>query len=315
MKKIKIRIPATTSNFGSGYDVFGAALKLYNEVEVTVQSPKSKVKIPNIEILGEGKDTLPRDKRNIVWQAMKEVFSICHLPAPLSLKRGESSVICYLRLINRIPLARGMGSSAAARVGGLVAANKICGNRLSADEIIRIATKLEGHPDNVVPAYFGGLCICNYDKKNVKYFKLKMPKDLKAVFCIPEFEVSTDKARKLLPKKIPHKDAVFNSGRVALFVSAIIRKEYKLLSMAMEDKLHQPYRKKLIPGISSVFETAVNSGTYGVAVSGSGPSILAISSQRIAGRIGKMMQKAFNRHNIKSRYIVCDFNNKGTSCV
>ena len=208
-------------------------------------------------------------------------------------------------------MARGLGSSAAARLGGIVAANEICDKKLSEDEIIQIVSKLEGHPDNVVPSFFGGLCVCNFNGKNVKYAKLKMPSDLKAVLCIPDFELSTDKARNILPKTIPHKAAVFNSSRVALFMSAIIQKKYELLSIAMEDKLHQPYRKKLIPGMDDVFNSAKKSGAYGVCISGSGPTILAVSNEKSAGRIGKVMQKAFAEHNIKSRYLICDFDNEG----
>ncbi len=301
MKTIKIKIPATTANFGSGFDVLGAALKLYNEIEVSVYADTRNDKKPTIEITGEGKGTLPRNEKNVVVQAMKLVFNICKKPL----------TTYHLRLTNRIPLARGLGSSAAARLGGIVAANEICGRKLSEDEVIQIVSKLEGHPDNVVPSFFGGLCVCNFNGKNVKYAKLKMPSDLKAVLCIPDFELSTNKARNILPKTIPHKDAVFNSSRVALFMSAIIQKKYELLSIAMEDKLHQPYRKKLIPGMYDVFNFAKKSGAYGVCISGSGPTILAVSRQRSAIKIGKAMQKTFLKHNVKSKYIICDFDNEG----
>ncbi|MBI5573678.1 MAG: homoserine kinase [Elusimicrobia bacterium] len=301
MKTIKIKIPATTANFGSGFDVLGAALKLYNEIEINVRSPKSEVRGLKIEIVGEGKDTLPGNEKNVVVRSMNAVFSICK----------KFPQVYHLRLTNRIPLARGLGSSAAARLGGIVAANELCGKKLSDDEIIQIVSKLEGHPDNVVPSFFGGLCICNFNGKNVNYAKLKMPSDLKAVLCIPNFELFTDKARNILPKTIPYKDAVFNSSRVALFISAIVQKKYELLSIAMEDKLHQPYRKKLIPGMDDVFNSAKKSGAYGVCISGSGPTILAVSGQRSAVKIGNAMQKAFFGHRIISKYIICDFDNEG----
>lgn len=300
MKIIKIKIPATTANFGSGFDVLGAALKLYNEIEVEQISGLAGKRV-SIDIDGEGKNQLPKDEKNIVWIAMEKIFNL--YKKPLTTYR--------LRLTNRIPLARGLGSSAAARIGGLVAANKICGDRLSDDEIIRIATELEGHPDNVVPAYYGGLCICNYDGKNVKYTKINMPSDLKAVLCIPDFEVSTAQARKILPKMVPHKDAVFNSSRVALFLSAIVQKRYDLLSAATEDKLHQPYRKKLIPGMTDVFDAALKSGAFCVCISGSGPAILAINNKVKSKKIGESMVNAFKKYNITSKYILCDFNNTG----
>lgn len=302
MKTIKIKIPATTANFGSGFDVLGAALKLYNEIEVEQLKIKNDASLKlKIEIVGEGKDTLPKNEKNVVWQAMKKVFDICNLP--LTAYR--------LQLTNNIPLARGLGSSAAARLGGIVAANEICNRKLSQDDIIQIVSKMEGHPDNVVPSFFGGLCVCNFNGKNVKYAKLKMPVDLKAVLCIPDFELSTDKARNILPRTISHKDAVFNSSRVALFMSAIIQKKYELLSVAMEDKLHQPYRKKLIPGMDDVFNSAKKSGAYGVCISGSGPTIIALTSEVKSEKIGKAMQKAFLIHRISSTYIICDFDNNG----
>lgn len=303
MKTIKIRIPATTANFGSGFDILGAALNLYNEMEINILTLARtwEHKEIKIEIVGEGKETLPKNEKNIVWQAMKKVFDICNLP--LTAYR--------LQLINNIPLARGLGSSAAASLGGIVAANEICGKKLSEDEIIQIVSKLEGHPDNVVPSFFGGLCVCNFSGKNVKYAKIKMPSDLKAVLCIPDFELFTNKARDILPKAVPYEDVIFNSSRVALFISAIVQKKYELLSMAMEDKLHQPYRKKLIPGMEDVFENAKKSGAYGVCISGSGPTILAVSGERLAVSVGKAMQKAFLKHKINSKYIVCDFNNEG----
>src|SRR3989339_534541 len=296
MKTIKIKIPATTSNFGSGYDVLGASLKLYNEFEVNYDLGKVNQDRVNFEIHGEGKKELPRDKNNIVWKSMNFVFD----------KLKISNYVSNIKLTNRIPLTKGLGSSATARLAGIIAANKISGNKLSEKEIIDLATKFEGHPDNIVPAFYGGLCVCNYDEKNVIYTKINMPGNLKAVFCIPDFEVLTDKARKILPKKIPHKDAVFNSSRVALFLTAIIQKKYELLNIAMDDRLHQPYRKKLIPGVDKVFNAANKAGAFGASISGSGPTILAISNKSLANRIGKSMQKAFSEHRINYKFIVCD---------
>ncbi|OQA90133.1 MAG: Homoserine kinase [Elusimicrobia bacterium ADurb.Bin231] len=300
--KLKLKIPATTANFGSGFDVFGASLRIYNEIEMTAINGKHQE--IHFEILGEGRKTLPVDKSNIVYGAMKKVFDTLHF----------THYALHIRLINNIPLSRGLGSSAAARIGGLVAANKLCGGRISDEEIIKIAANLEGHPDNVAPAFIGGLCVCNYDGADVKCVKFQMPADLKAVLCIPDFEVSTNMARKILPKKILHRDAVFNLSRSALFLSAIIQKKYDLLSIAMEDKLHQPYRKKLIPCLDDVFSAAMRNGAYGVCVSGSGSTLLAIAARNMktkCERIGRSMQKAFCARGIESKYIICDFCNKG----
>jgi homoserine kinase len=299
MKRIKLRVPATTANFGSGFDVFGAALKLYNEIEIT--STGDKRHAISFEITGEGSETLPRNENNVVYKSMKKVFDALHF-TPYTL---------HIRLINRIPLARGLGSSAAARLGGLVAANKLCGSRIPDAKIIRMVTELEGHPDNVIPSFVGGLCVCSYNDGDVKFTKINMPSDLKAVVCIPEFEVSTDGARKILPDKVSRRDAVFNLGRAALFVTAVVTKKYDLLDTAMEDKLHQPYRKKLIPGLDDVFKAARAAGALGVCISGSGPSILAVTRAGNANAAGERMQKVFFAHKIKSRFVACDFDNRG----
>jgi len=312
--KIKVRVPATTANLGPGFDCLGLALKLYNTVEIVfhhspLPTPHSPIKI---EIEGEGKDILPRDERNIVYQAIKTVFNTLHL-TPYTL---------HLRLVNRIPLARGLGSSAAARIGGLVAANKICRNKLTVNEILKIATELEGHPDNVVPAFFGGLCVSipyirtvqgELDKKEVNYVKLKFSKDLNAVVCIPKLTISTEKARKILPERVPLGDAVFNSSRVALLISALSQRRYDLLKLAMEDKLHQPYRKKLIPGFDKILENAYRAGALGVALSGSGSTMLAISDKQsaVSERIGQVMVKVFKKEGIKSKYLILDADTQG----
>ncbi|OIO76547.1 MAG: homoserine kinase [Elusimicrobia bacterium CG1_02_37_114] len=299
MKKIKVKIPATTGNLGSGFDVVGAALKLYNTIEV---QPDNKKLV--IDIKGEGENNLPRDRRNIVYQAMEKVFRKTGCPPATGYR---------IRLINNIPVARGLGSSASAIIGGLVCANKLCGDKLSKDEIIKIATELEGHPDNVIPALLGGLCI-SYKQKDtgkIRYVRLDLPTGLVAVLCIPEFELSTEKARKILPKKISMSDAVFNCSRVALLINALTKKKYELLSVAMEDKLHQPYRAKLIGGMDNVFRTAVESGAFGAALSGAGPAILAFVSPGKAKRVGQEMVRVWRKNRVSSKYAILGFDNVG----
>ncbi len=297
--KIKVRIPATTANFGPGFDCVGSALKLYNEIEVNLlANKKEKLKI---EIEGEGKQELPENEKNIIWQAMQKVFDILKYKSPA----------LYIKMTNRIPLGRGLGSSASGIIGGLVIANELCGNKLSEKEILNIATELEGHPDNVVPAMVGGFCVVVKTKDTIEYIKFDIPKNLNVILCIPEFNISTEYARKILPLFVSHSDAVFNCSRVAFLVSAIIKKNFDLLKLAMEDKLHQNYRKKLIPGMEDVFYSALNSGCFGVALSGSGPTIVAVADRVKSKKIGKEMVKAFAKNKIKSKYIICDFDNMG----
>lgn len=298
MKRVKVRVPASSANLGPGFDCLGVALKLYNEVELVVGGDDKK---DFIEIVGEGADTLPRDKRNIVYQAAKVVFNKLRFPIP----------DFRLNLVNCIPIARGLGSSAAAIVGGLAAANMVCGNKLSEQEIIDIATKMERHPDNVVPAVKGGLCVSVLENKKVKYIKLAPPRNLVAVVCIPDFEVSTQKAREVLPKIVALSDAVFNSSRVALLLASLLKNEYNNLDLAMEDKLHQSYRAKLVPGLGDVLSSARRAGAAGVALSGSGPTVIALTEKKKTGSVGQTMKKVFGRHKIKSKYLILDFDNEG----
>ncbi len=310
MKPIKIRIPATAANLGSGFDSFGVALNLYNEIEVIEirgertenRGQRSEVRI---DIKGEGKDSLPGDEKNIVWKAMKKVFN----KAGQRLKgKGQNLKI---KLLNRIPMASGLGSSAAAVLGGLLVANKICYNKLSDDEILKLAVELEGHPDNIVPAFAGGLCICYSENGKTGYLKLKMTSDLKAVVCTPNFELSTKFARKILPQKLPMESAVFNLSRSAILVASILKQNYGLLKIGMDDRIHQIHRGRYIPGIKKVFEKAYKSGAYGVAISGSGPSIVSFSSAIKAKSVASAMEKGFKSTGVKCRSFILDFENKG----
>ncbi|MFB0527835.1 MAG: homoserine kinase [bacterium] len=313
VKKVKVRVPATTANLGPGFDVLALALRLYNTVEMEVGSGKSEKKL-QIDIVGEGEENLPRDGRNIVYQAAKLVFDRFHF-APKTL---------HLKLINRIPLASGLGSSAAARIGGLVSANILCGERLGREEILNLAAEIEGHADNVSAAMVGGLVVCCISSlkgrkgRGIEIVKLNSPENLSCAVCIPNFQIMTRRARKILPKTVKFDEAVFTSSRVAMLLASLMRKRYELLGMAMEDKLHQPYRKKLVKGMETVFEEALKAGALGVSLSGAGPSIFAFtasSPSSCAEKVGKAMQKAFARHKIGSRYLVLGIDREGTKIV
>lgn len=313
MKRVKVRVPATTANLGPGFDVLALALRLYNTVEMEVGSGKSEKKL-QIDIVGEGEDNLPRDRRNIVYRAAKLVFDRFHF-APRTL---------HIKLVNRIPLASGLGSSAAARIGGLASANRLCGGRLSREELLNLAAEIEGHADNVSAAMVGGLTVsCIYSPggrkgKKIEIVKLDPPGNLSCVVCIPNFQIMTSRARKILPRTVKFEQAVFTSSRVAMLLAALIRKRYELLGMAMEDRLHQPYRRRLVKGMEVVFEEALRAGALGVSLSGAGPSILAFTASSppsCAEKVGKAMRKAFAKHKVESRYLVLGIDKQGTKIV
>lgn len=301
--KLRIRIPATTTNLGPGFDCLGIALSLYNEIEVDYRN--SATWKLNINIRGEGEKSLSRDKGNLIFRVMKSVIDRMH----------HSPLDIHMVLVNRIPLARGLGSSAAAIIGGLFIANKIIGNRLCTDEILKVAMKFEPHPDNVVPALLGGLCsTCKMEDGRIVYLRWEVHKRTSLVACIPEMEISTDTARKILPENIPFSNAVFSCSRAVLLLGALLNGKYEVLKFAMEDKFHQPYRKKLIPGMYEAIYAANKAGAFGSALSGSGSTVIAFAprSDRVENRVGKEMQKAFAGKKIRSKYLILGINNKGT---
>ncbi len=301
---VRVRVPATTANLGPGYDVLGLALELHNFVEM------DKADKLSIQIEGEGAGSLPRDESNIAYQAAQEVFKTVN-GKPLTVN---------LKLTNNIPLARGLGSSAAARIGAIVAVNRLMGDRLSQDEILKIAAELEGHPDNIVPALVGGLTAAALKGSEVSFFSYSnLRNDLKVVVAIPDFEVSTIEARKVLPKNFSLIDVVTTSSSI-LFTTAILTGEGspELLGESMQDLVHQPYRKKLIPGMDEVFNAARKTGAQGVALSGSGSTIAAFSirnSEEKNKEIGQAMVAAFQKAGHKSYYRILDIDREGARCL
>ncbi len=298
LKTVRVKVPASSANLGPGYDVLGIALKLYNEVELSIGQTQNSLAV---EIEGEGAESLPRDEKNIVWQAASKVFK----------RAGKKPGACKLKMLNHIPLARGLGSSAAARLSGVLAANALCGNFLTQGEILNCAAELEGHPDNIVPSLVGGLTIAGLDGGRVEFVKLPAPKDLCAVVCVPGFELSTKKARSVLPKTIPHRDAVYNISRVSMLLGALASKNYSLLKSAVQDRLHEPYRKKLVPGFDEVLKNGYRAGALGIALSGAGPSIFAFSVKEKAAWVGKAMERGFSKFRIDAKSSVLSFDAVG----
>lgn len=296
-------MPATSANLGPGFDVLGVALDLFNEVELVGWSESHGVSL-QMEIQGEGAMELPDDDRNLLVRMARKILD----------RRVKRLKVLEVRLLNRIPLARGLGSSSAAIVGGLVAANAVCPKPMDQEDLLRVAVEEEGHPDNVTPALIGGLCVATQDDPDMRYVAWKDKKlfeGLRAVVCIPEFELSTEKARALLPENVSRQDAIFNASHTALFLSALQKRQHDLLGSAMQDRLHQPYRKKLIPGWDDVLAGAKKAGAYGVCLSGAGPTILALSPVAKADHVGRAMSAAFARHKVEARHLDLGFNLTG----
>ncbi|MGI6227265.1 MAG: homoserine kinase [Peptococcales bacterium] len=274
-----LKIPATSANLGPGFDCIGMALNLYNYLEFEVVDQENYL---SIDIDGEGKGSLAKDKSNLVYQAFSKVFTKNGLPIP-GIK---------FKLTNNIPLARGLGSSSAAIIGGLMAANYFLSEKLSTKELLDLALEFEGHPDNIAPALLGGIVLCTVNsEKTIFYHKMSPPDALYCTILIPQYELSTKRAREVLPEQVPLKDAIFNVGKMGLFINAINTGNLELLQNAMEDKLHQPYRSKLIPGLSDLLAQANNSNVLGIAISGAGPSIIIFHKKEDADEVILLQQQ------------------------
>jgi len=290
--KFTVSVPASTSNLGAGFDALGLALKLYNDFIVEPSNFYSA------EVEGEGKDELPTDEKNLFIRAYRSTMEYLGLNQPIKVKQ-----------INRIPLGRGLGSSATAIVGGILAAQKISGKELSLPEVIDIAFKFEPHPDNVLPAYTGGFVVAATNG-DLTYLKLDWPEELKIIIVVPELFLSTEESRSVLPETYPRKDVIFNIQRVALFLGALQKKDYSLLKEAVKDRIHQPYRCDLIPSFWEVLSEGYKAGAYAVYLSGAGSCIGAIADKNF-DEIGKAMTSVFDALGIESRYIVLDVDENG----
>ena len=255
---IKIKIPATSANLGAGYDSLGLALDFYNQVNMEESD--------SIDITTLDGISIPTDETNLVYKSASDLFKVC----------GKNLKGLKLEQTNNIPMARGLGSSSACIVAGLVGANTLLNNPLSTDDLVDIAAQIEGHPDNTAPALLGGIVTAVFDGKKVHWVKQEVYTKLKFVAIIPDFELKTDKARACIPKEISHKDAVYNLSRAALFSASLLTGKFENLRTAVHDRLHQPYRMELIPHCREVFDIAYNHGAYGVYISGAGPAVMAI---------------------------------------
>jgi homoserine kinase len=258
--RVHVRVPATSANLGPGFDTLGLALALHNEV--TAEDGEGVT----VRIEGEGANRLPRDADNVVARGVR----LAHESA------GRDFKGCALACVNRIPAARGLGSSAAAWVAGLLAGNALVGAPLSKDAVLALAARAEGHPDNVAAAIFGGLTVSCATPEGVAAVALPVPDRLAWVVLVPEVTSSTAEARALLPPSVPRGDAVFNVQRVALLLASLQADRPATLAAALDDRLHQPYRLKLFPWMPQVAAAARAAGALGCVLSGAGPSLLAV---------------------------------------
>lgn len=292
-------IPASTTNLGPGFDVLGVAVSLYSQVSL-----QETAGITEVICLGQDSDKLLSDTSNVAYQAADLIFA----------KVGYQPDGLRLTLQNGIPAIRGLGGSGTAILGGLLAANAMCGQKFgqppfSLQEILAFATEIEGHPDNVAASLLGGFVVsATAEVQNVntvgeieavmtvKTVKITPPDELRLIIAVPDFTLATKVARSVLPESVDLSAAVFNMSRSSLLVAAMATGDLDLLPVSMEDRLHQPYRAKLIPGFEEVSRSALEAGALSIALSGAGPTIVAYTrasapTQQIADQMALAFQQ------------------------
>lgn len=261
---VRVKVPASTANLGPGFDTLGMALSLYAWIEM---KPSTETVF---HLYGDHMEGIPRDKRNLIYEVAQSVFREAGVVVP------ELEISMY----SDIPLTRGLGSSASAIIGALFAANCLIGSPLSQSQLFDMATALEGHPDNVGASLFGGIITAVWEGSHAEYLRIEPPSDMEVLVAIPDFQLSTSKARNILPKSVSLGDAVYNVSRTSLLTAALASGRMDLISFAMRDRLHQPYRASLIPGMTRILEEATEHGALGAALSGAGPTLLALVDRR-----------------------------------
>lgn len=291
---IKLRIPASSANMGAGFDTLGVAVGLYNRI--SVEEIDRGLEIVN-------KDThsfTVQNEHNLIYRAMLEVFgNVGYEPKGYRIIQDSS-----------IPMTRGLGSSSACIIGGMLAANIISGRPLSYKEIVHLAAKMEGHPDNVGPALFGGFCVSLTEGDRTIVKSVKLENNIKFAVVVPDFFVATRKSRGALPERVDFRDAVYNIGHATMFHAAMISGDMETLRTAVGDKMHQQYRKNYIEGMENIFEKTYSLGSHATYLSGSGPAIVSVLNGNYNKfRVG--MQKYLRENSLKWKCMILPIDNVG----
>jgi homoserine kinase len=301
---MEVRVPASTSNLGSGFDCFGLALKLYLTVRATVV-PDAAEPCRVVTTGAKENESLPRNAVNLIYRAMSFAAQ----------REGLALPPVELLAHNEIPLASGLGSSAAAIVAGIKLAGLIAGQPIPDQRIQNYATEFEGHPDNVSASMYGGfLANCTRENGETVSVRFPWPAQLRIVVVSPHAQLPTHVARAALPRTVSRHDAVFNLQRAALFAGALGQQRYDVLAEAMRDRLHQPYRESLVPGLAEALALPATDGLVGVALSGAGPSIVALTSAN-EEKTGEKIASCFRARRIDSTVRILEADNEGCRVV
>ena len=307
--KVSVKVPATTANIGPGFDCFGLALPFYNIVTLEeLVYPNEGVEI---NVFSDNLDIndfhIPLDETNIVYKAVELLYNYV----------GQTPHAMRINIQTEIPLAKGLGSSASVIVGGVMAANELLGNPADEDALLSIATEIEGHPDNISAAMMGGFVISSSeDDGSIIYRKIKWPEDWKLTICIPDYELSTSISRSVLPQKIDLQDAAFNARRCAFFIEALHTHDTDLMKLALQDKLHQPFRTKLVPGLDEIINNLKHvDSVLGTVLSGAGPSMLVISKGNDLDEIKNIIKTTWDTFSVRADIKTVDVEANGAKII
>lgn len=275
MQHFEVKVPGSTANLGPGFDSFGLALPLF--LTIRVKTAKQTL----IKLVGDNLELVPTDESNLVYKTIEDFHNLF----------GHKTPPIEIELESEIPLSRGLGSSGAAIIGGLLAANQLLGNKATIDELFQIAANIEGHPDNVAASLYGGFVITAMDDEKAKIEKVTPPAGLNLLLIIPKYTLSTKVARGCIPDVIPIKDTAFNIGHASLLLVYLLTGQYDKLSTAMKDKVHQPYRQSSVKGLERLLKESENTELFSTALSGAGPTILLLVETKKLEEAEKVVKK------------------------
>lgn len=303
--KVSVKVPATSANMGPGFDCFGVALSLYNIItleETVYPTTGLEINIIGNEDEGTFSSLIPTNESNMVYKAVELIYNYT----------GQLPPALRINIQSNIPIAKGLGSSAAVIVGGVIAANELLGKPADEAALLSIAYELEGHPDNIVPSMLGNFAISSAEEDgSVIHRQINWPDNWKLITCIPDYELSTQISRSVLPQTVPLMDAAYNAKRCAMFIEAINQKDEDLMRYALGDKLHQPYRTRLVPGFNEITKSLKEIDVLGTVISGAGPSILVITPNNSTEEVKERVRSIWEDSGIKSDIRTLDVDKKG----
>jgi homoserine kinase len=288
--RITVRVPATSANLGPGFDCLGLALQLTADVTLALEADRAEAAHPIA---------------TMITAAARAAYRAAGRPEPVEL---------FASWDGGLPVARGLGASAAARAAGLAGANALMGGPLSLDELLALGAALEGHADNMAPALFGGLQIVVREGDAWQRLAVPLAPGLKVVLLIPDFEMPTQQSRKKLPQKLSREEAVYNVGRAALLVAALAQGRWELLDAATQDKLHQPARARLFPALYDIFDAAKEAGAHAAYLSGGGSTVAALATEN-EERIARLMQQASIARGYSARTVITEPSETGAKVL